>query len=66
MKKVVKKVLVALFLLTVLAMFFIAGSMEQDYISLGQGIAASIVNFVLMFFSGFKTGLLDIGGNYDK
>lgn len=66
MKKVVKKMLEALFLLTVLAMFLIAGSMEQDYISLGQGIAASAVNFVIMFFSGFKTGLLDIGDNYDK
>lgn len=66
MKKAVKKALVALFLLTFLAVFFISGSMEQDYITITQGLIASAINFAVMLYSGVKTGLLDIGGNYEK
>lgn len=65
MKKTIKKLLAALFLLTFFAVFFIAGSMEQDYITITQGLIASAINFTVMLYSGIKTGLLDIGG-YDK
>lgn len=66
MKKTVKKVLVALFLLTFLAMFFIVGSMEQEYITIGQAITASAINFAIMIFSGYKAGILEFGGNYGR
>ncbi len=54
----IKKLKQIIFLLTVLAMFLIAGSMDNGDISFGAAIAASVVNFIVMAWSGFSSGLL--------
>lgn len=47
-----------IFLLTVLAMFLIAGSLDCGEISFGAAAVLSIVNFIVMAWSGFSSGLL--------
>lgn len=53
-----KKLKQVIFLLTVLAMFLIAGGMDCGEISFGAAMAASAFNFILMAWSGFSSGLL--------
>ena len=55
-----KKLKQIIFLLTVLAMFLIAGGMDCGEISFGAAMAASAVNFILMAWSGFSSGLLAV------
>ncbi len=52
-----------IFLLTVLAMFLIAGSMDNGDISFGAAAILSAGNFIIMAWSGFSSGLLAV---YDK
>lgn len=54
-----RKALSIIFLLTVLAMFYIAGSLEQEYITDGQAVIALTVNLAAMAVSGYKSGMLD-------
>lgn len=58
-----RKALSVIFLLTVFALFYITGSLEQGYITDGQAVAAFIVNFAAMAVSGYKSGMLT---NRDK
>lgn len=58
-----KKLKQIIFLLTVLAMFLIAGGMDCGEMSFGAAMAASVVNFIVMAWSGFSSGLLAV---YDK
>lgn len=53
-----KKLKQIIFLLTVLTMFLIAGGMDNGDISFGAAAVASIVNFIVMAWSGFSSGLL--------
>lgn len=55
MSKTIKQII---FLLTVLAMFVIAGSLDCGEISFGAAAALSVVNFIIMAWSGFSSGLL--------
>lgn len=55
--KILKKII---FLLTVLAMFLIAGNMDCGEISFGTAAVLSVCNFILMAWSGFSSGLLTI------
>ena len=58
-----KKLKQIIFLLTVLAMFLIAGNMDCGGISLEAAVVLSAVNFIIMAWSGFSSGLLAV---YDK
>ncbi len=58
-----KKLKQIIFLLTVLAMFLIAGNMDCGEISLEAAVVLSAVNFIIMAWSGFSSGLLAV---YDK
>ena len=49
----IKKLKQIIFLLTVLAMFLIAGSMDNGDISFGAAALASVVNFIIMYWIGF-------------
>ena len=53
-----KKLKQIIFLLTVFAMFLIAGNMDCGEMSFGAAMAASVVNFIVMAWSGFSSGLL--------
>lgn len=53
-----KKLKQIIFLLTVLAMFVIAGSLDCGEISLKTAAVLSAVNFIIMAWSGFSSGLL--------
>lgn len=55
MSKTIKQII---FLLTVLAMFVIAGSLDCGEISLKTAAVLSAVNFIIMAWSGFSSGLL--------
>ncbi len=59
----IKKLKQIIFLLTVLAMFLIAGSMDNGDISFGAAAILSAGNFIIMAWSGFSSGLLAV---YDK
>ena len=58
-----KKLKQIIFLLTVLAMFLIAGNMDCGEISLEAAVVLPAVNFIIMAWSGFSSGLLAV---YDK
>lgn len=51
----IKKFLDVLFLLSFIAIYFIAGSMEQEYISFGQAVIAFLVDFAVMGISGYAS-----------
>ncbi|MBD5145655.1 MAG: hypothetical protein HDT21_07100 [Ruminococcus sp.] len=53
-----KKLKQIIFLLTVLAMFLIAGGMDNGDIPFDAAAVLSIVNFIIMAWSGFSSGLL--------
>lgn len=55
-----KKLKQIIFLLTVLAMFLIAGGMDNGEISFGAAAVLSIINFIIMAWSGFSSGLLEL------
>lgn len=55
------KVYTVLFFTSFLVMFAIAGSLEQYYISVEQAAIASVVNFAVLGWSGFKSGMLNDG-----
>lgn len=55
-----KKFLSVIFLLSWLAVFFISGSLEQEYVTCGQASAVSAVNFAVMAYSGFGSGMLTV------
>ena len=55
MSETIKQII---FLLTVLAMFLIAGSLDCGEISLKTAAVLSAVNFIIMAWSGFSSGLL--------
>ena len=58
-----RKALTVIFLLTVIALFVITGSLEHEYITIGQAIVAGIVNFIAMAVSGYKSGMLTVTTN---
>lgn len=53
-----KKFLSGIFLLSWFAVFCITGNLEQGYISSGQAFSAYAMNYVVMAYSGFKSGML--------
>ncbi len=53
-----KKLKQIIFLLTALAMFLIAGSLDCGEVSLKAAAVSSAVNFIIMAWSGFSSGLL--------
>ena len=60
-----KKFLSGIFLLSWFVLFVITGSLEQEYITCGQAFAAGALNYIVMAYSGFRSGLptLPGGGN---
>ena len=55
-----KKFLSGIFLLSWLAVFLISGSLEQGCITIGQAATANAVNFIIMAYSGFGSGMLTL------
>lgn len=55
-----KKFLSGIFLLSWFVMFGITGSLEQEYITCGQAVTASVINFTVMGISGFGSGMLTL------
>ncbi|MCM1330427.1 MAG: hypothetical protein NC253_13415 [Ruminococcus sp.] len=53
-----KKFLSVIFLLSWLAVYCIAGNLEQEYISGGQALVLFALDYAVMAYSGFKSGLL--------
>lgn len=53
-----KKILSILFFASFAALWGIAGGLEQDYITIGQAIAAAVIDTALIATSGFGSGLL--------
>lgn len=60
---IMKKLRQIIFLLTVLTMFLIAGNMDCGEISFGAAAVLSVLNFILMAWSVFSSGLLTV---FDK
>lgn len=57
-RKIINNVLSVVFFVTFVAMFILAGSMEQGTISDTQAFVAIAINFVAMGVSGFMSELL--------
>ena len=55
-----KRLKQAIFFLTVVALFAIVGGMDQDFYSPEIGAALAGVDFVVMAWSGFGSGLLQL------
>lgn len=55
-----KKFLSGIFLLSWLAVFLISGGLEQGCITIGQAVTANAVNFIVMTYSGFGSGMLTL------
>lgn len=53
-----KKMLSAVFVATVFAIFCISGNLEQGVITHAQAIIYSAIIFAVMAYSGFKSGML--------
>jgi len=53
-----KKILSAVFVITVFAIFCISGNLEQGVITHAQAIIYSAITFAVMAYSGFKSGML--------
>lgn len=53
-----KKLKQIIFLLTVLAMFLITGNLDSGEMSLKSAGIAMMVDFIVMAWSGFSSGLL--------
>lgn len=52
-----KKILSAVFVAGVIALLMIAGNVEQGA-SFGETIICTIIDFLVLAFSGFRSGLL--------
>lgn len=61
-----RKILTVIFVLSWFAVFFIAGSLDQYIISVGQAIGYSVIVFAAMAVSGFLSGLLTLPDKYNK
>lgn len=61
-----KKLKQMIFLLTWLAVFFIAGNLDSGEMSLKSAFIAITVNFIIMAWSGFSSGLLVVPDKKDK
>ena len=61
-----KKLKQIIFLLTVLAMFLIAGGMDNGDIPFDAAAVLSIVNFIVMAWSGFTSGLLTVSDKKEE
>lgn len=55
-----KKIKQVIFLLTWFAVFFIAGNLDSGEMSLKAAGIAMTVNFIVMAWSGFSSGLLTL------
>lgn len=55
-----KKLKQIIFLLTVLAMFVITGNLDSGEMSLKSAGIAMTVDFIVMAWSGFSSGLLEL------
>lgn len=58
-----KKLKQIIFLLKWLAVFFIAGNLDSGEMSLEAASIAVTVNFIVMAWSGFSSGLLVLSDN---
>lgn len=58
--KMKRKALTVIFLMTVISLFYITGSLDQGYITEGQAFVAFAVNFAAIAVSGYKSGMLTI------
>lgn len=56
--KIKSKLYAVIFVLSWFAFFLITGSMEQDIITISQGMISSAINFITLGISGVKSGLL--------
>lgn len=61
-----KKFLSGIFLLSWLAVFLISGSLEQGRMTCGQAVTANAVNFIVIAYSGFMSGMLKPPKQPDK
>lgn len=61
-----RKILTLIFILSWFAVFFIAGSLDQYIISVGQAIGYSVIVFAAMAVSGFLSGMLTLSKPQDK
>lgn len=61
-----RKILTLIFILSWFAVFFIAGSLDQYIISVGQAIGYSVIVFAAMGISGFLSGMLTFSKPQDK
>lgn len=61
-----KKIKQAVFFITVFMMFAIAGNMDNGDISAKAAVILSAVNFAVMAWSGFSSGLLTLPDNGSK
>lgn len=59
-RKIINNVLSVVFFLTFVEMFVLAGSLEQCTISDKKSLISFAINFTVMAFSGFKSGLLTV------
>lgn len=60
------KILTVIFVLSWFAVFFIAGSLDQYIISVGQAIGYSVIVFAAMGISGFLSGMLTLPDKHNK
>ena len=61
-----RKILTLIFILSWFAVFFIAASLDQYIISVGQAIGYSVIVFAAMGISGFLSGMLTLSKPQDK
>ena len=55
-----KKLAGVIFLLTIFMLFLLVGSIEQNYISLENGMAWIAVNYIVMWIAGRKAEAIQI------
>ena len=60
MRKLKKKIAAVIFMLTWFMVFFLVGSMEQDYIPYSTGMMLCAVDYIVMWISGRVSGALKI------
>lgn len=60
------KILIVIFVLSWFAVFFIAGSLDQYIISVGQAVVYFIIIFMAMGISGFLSGMLTLPDKHNK
>lgn len=60
MKKAVKKLAGIVFIATFITLFLLVGSIEQDYISIENGLVWIAVNYIVMWIAGRKAEAIQI------